>query len=154
MVVGGSRLPLLQTLSAADDRVESIILSEGNLGSDGLIGLIENVSSFRMANDDPVDFKVLELVCADLACKRSLALWAHVLWGDLNIFIYQGLNQRYVHADRSNHNSDVVGIELGLVEHVVYQILNLLDRAIAFPVSSDDWLSFLLLVHNIYILWN
>lgn len=82
---GVTLLALLEGLSAAEDDVD--VLIEGGLGlvGDELIGLADDGTALRVADQGPVDVGILELGSGDLSSESSLLLVVDVLGGDSDL---------------------------------------------------------------------
>lgn len=92
MSVGLSSFSLLKALSQAYDGVETNFLGSGNLGGDGLVGFAVLDSSLRVADEDPLDIEIFELLTADLSSEGTVGCGAHVLGADLNVFVQKGFD--------------------------------------------------------------
>jgi hypothetical protein len=81
-VDGGAGLALLEALAAAPDDADAVVGGVLGLGGDDLVGLAEDGTALRVAEDGPVDAGVLELGDGDLASEGAAGLVEDVLGGD------------------------------------------------------------------------
>ena len=137
-VVGGVSLALLQRLADAHDGVQADILGLGDLAGDHGVGLAVERAALGVADEDPVDVEVLQLLTRDLAGVSTLASLAHVLTSHLDVGVQQGLDGGDVHRDGRDEHLHLALVEGGLVEHLVDEGLGRLDGAVALPVSADN----------------
>jgi hypothetical protein len=104
-LVGHALLPLLEALSNTSNDAQT--RRDGRLGlvRDELVRVSEEGSALRVAEDDPVDVGVLELVRGDLAGESARGLGEAVLRGDLDGLLERVLDAQEV--DRGRSDDDV-----------------------------------------------
>mmetsp|Transcript_24892 Transcript_24892/g.73599 ORF Transcript_24892/g.73599 Transcript_24892/m.73599 type:complete len:351 (+) Transcript_24892:107-1159(+) len=112
----GPGLPLLQRLADARHHVEALRDSILDLLGDQLVGLIAHQTITRLwrgtalavAQDDPLDAQVNQLVRCHLAGERACATKVAVLRRDLDLGVEAGLDSRQVKERRRNDDLDLV----------------------------------------------
>lgn len=92
MSVGLSSFSLLKALTEAYDSVDTNLLGSGNLGGDCLVGFTVLGSSLGVADKDPLDIEVFKLLTADFSGEGTVWCGAHVLAGDLDVFVQKGFD--------------------------------------------------------------
>lgn len=103
-VDGLASLTSLEGLAAAPDDLETVLSGVLGLGGDGLVRLAENLTTLRVAEDDPVDVAVLELGDGDLAGEGTVGLVEDVLGGDLDVLAEGLADKREVDGGRRDNN--------------------------------------------------
>ena len=98
------RLTLLQGLAAAPDDTNTTISGELGLGSNHIVGLAQDGSSLRVAEDGPGNTAVLELGYADLTGERAIGLVKDVLGGDVDVRGQVLADEKEVQGRRGNDN--------------------------------------------------
>lgn len=101
---GLTLLALLEGLSAAEDDVNVLVESGLGLGGDELVGLADDDTALRVADQGPVDVRVLELGSGDLSSVSSLVLVVDVLGSDSNLWLSLGTGKSQVKRWWSNDN--------------------------------------------------
>jgi hypothetical protein len=81
---GLASLTLLEGLAAAPDDTNAGLSGDLGLGSDEVVGLVEDGAALGVAEDGPGDVAVLELGDGDLAGVGTVGLVEDVLGGDLD----------------------------------------------------------------------
>ena len=141
VLVGFALLSLFKTFTEADHGTESYGLSSSNLGSNLLVCLIKESAPLGVSDDDPLKIEVLELLSTDFSGEGTVAGLAHVLAGNLDFIVEQGLDRSDMDADWSNNDFKLGLVEVSLVEDIVDEVFGALDSAIALPVSTNDHFS-------------
>jgi hypothetical protein len=77
----------LERLADAKDDTKTTVKSSSGLGGDGLVRLAKESTALRVADDDPLDANIGELLDRDLASVCALLLVKDVLSGDGNIVL-------------------------------------------------------------------
>jgi len=139
--VGLSSFSLLKTLSQAYDSINTNLLGSGNLGGDIQVGFIVFGSSLGVADEDPVDTEVFNLLSADFSGEGAEGCGAHVLAGDFNIVFQNGSDCRDVDIGWGNNNFNFSGVKFCLVEDVSDELFDRLKTTITFPITADNHLS-------------
>jgi hypothetical protein len=103
-VDGLASLTGLESLAAAPDDLEAVLGGVLGLGGDGLVGLAEDLTTLRVAEDDPVDVAVLELGDRDLAGESTVGLVEDVLGGDLDVLAEGLTDEREVDGRRRDND--------------------------------------------------
>lgn len=103
-VDGLASLAGLEGLAAAPDDLETVLSGVLGLGGDGLVRLAENLTTLRVAEDDPVDVAVLELGDGYLAGEGTVGLVEDVLGGDLDVLAEGLADEREVDGGRRDNN--------------------------------------------------
>jgi len=91
-----------------------------------------------VADDDPFDIEVLDLLTAYLSGEGTVGCGAHVLAGDLNFLVQKGFDCAEVHVDWGNNNFNFGGIEISHVEDVGDELFVRFNGTVTFPVTADD----------------
>jgi hypothetical protein len=99
-VDGLASLTGLEGLAAAPDDLEAVLSGVLGLGGDRLVRLAENLTTLRVAENDPVDVAVLELGDGDLAGESTVGLVEDVLGGDLDVLAEGLTDEREVDGRR------------------------------------------------------
>lgn len=141
MGVGLSSFSLRKTLSQAYDSINTNLLGSGNLGGDIQVGFIVLGSSLGVADEDPVDTEVFNLLSADFSGEGAEGCGAHVLAGDFNIIFQNGFDCRDVDIGWGNNNINFGGVEFSLIEDVSDELFDRLKAAITFPITADNHFS-------------
>ncbi|EPY42088.1 triosephosphate isomerase (TIM) [Angomonas deanei] len=135
---GLARLALLQGLANAGDHVETLLVGIQRLLGHNLVGLPVVLTALGVAEDEPVNVKVLEDGHADLTGEGA-ALRDGVLGGDHELGVGEGaLHEGDVDEGGGDHALDVV-VDLVTVEDAD-ELLNGGLRAVALPVGGGDGL--------------
>lgn len=92
----------LEALTAAPDDLQAVLGGVLGLGGDDIIGLAEDGSALRVAEDDPVDVAVLELSNGDLASVGTVGLVEDVLGSDLDVGADGLADEREVEGGRGD----------------------------------------------------
>lgn len=103
-VDGLASLTGLEGLAAAPDDLEAVLSGVLGLGGDGLVRLAEDLTTLRVAEDDPVDVAILELGDGDLAGEGTVGLVEDVLGGDLDVLAEGLTDEREVDGRRRDNN--------------------------------------------------
>lgn len=96
----------------------------GDLSSNYLIGLPILKPTLGVANNDPVDLEILELLGSNLSGICSLTGLTHVLTSDLDVVPGECLDSRNMNADRCNHDLKLARVVLQFVQMVVDEIFH------------------------------
>ena len=99
-VVRRVSLALFQRLANAHDGVQTPILGLGNLVGDHDVCLAVKHAALRVADEDPVDVEVFQLLSRDLAGFSTLASLANVLTSHLDIRVQHRLDGGDVNRHR------------------------------------------------------
>lgn len=103
-VDGLASLTGLEGLAAAPDDLEAVLSGVLGLGGDRLVRLAENLTTLRVAENDPVDVAVLELGDGDLAGESTVGLVEDVLGGDLDVLAEGLTDEREVDGRRRDND--------------------------------------------------
>ena len=101
---GLTPLALLEGLSAAENDVDVLSKSSLGLGGDKLVGLANDDTALRVADQGPVDVGVLELGSGDLSSESSLILVVNVRGGDSDLWLGHRAGKSQVQCWWSNDN--------------------------------------------------
>jgi hypothetical protein len=99
---GLARLALLEALAAAPDDADAVLGGVLGLEGDGLVGLVEDGATLRVAEDSPVDGEVLQLLNRDLTGESTVGLVVDVLGGDLDVVLDVVADEREVESRRGD----------------------------------------------------
>lgn len=95
-------LPLLERFTNTSDDAKSGLHGGPDLVGDKLVGVAEKSSSLRVAENDPVDVGILELLWGDFTGEGTLELGVGVLGGDLDRGLDRFLDLEEVDGRRGN----------------------------------------------------
>lgn len=107
---GLALLALLEGLAAAKDDADALVEGVLGLGGDELVGLLEDDTALRVADQGPADVGVLELGGGDLAGEGALVLVVDVLGGDLDLLAELRACEKEVDGRRGDN--DLCGVTL------------------------------------------
>lgn len=100
-----------------------------------LVGLLQDDTALAVANDNPVNLGVLQLLDADLAGEGTVGLVEDVLGSDADLGVGQAAGEGEVEG--GGRDDDLgVGVELGGVE-VVHDVGDALSNTV--PVLLVNW---------------
>ena len=103
-VDGGAGLPLLETLTAAQNNADATV--EGSLGLAGNEGvvLLQDGATLGVTDEGPCDTAVLQLLGRDLTGESTVGLVVDVLGGDLDTLAEVLAGKEKVESRRSNND--------------------------------------------------
>lgn len=131
-------LALLKGLSNTGNDVQAARESILDLDSNSLVGVTVVGAAFGVADDDPLETKVLDHLRAELTSVGSISCGRGVLGGDLDAVLYLVENERNMKGSGGDH--DIHIRELRLVE-AIDEGGNRGLGAVALPVASNENLS-------------
>lgn len=151
-------LSLLEGLADAENNTEAVVKGGLGLGSDEVVGLLEDDTALRVTSQSPGDVGLLELGGRNLTSEGTVGLVEDVLGGDLETGAEVLASEEQVKGRRSNDDlcellalctsrrvcmqcllTDI-GVDLGLVQ-VVHDALDRVDRTVHLEVASDKELT-------------
>ena len=100
-----------------------------------LVGLLQDDTALAVANDNPVNLGVLQLLDADLAGESTVGLVEDVLGSDADLGVGQAAGEGEVEG-RGRDDDLGVGVELGGVE-VIHDVGDALSNTV--PVLLVNW---------------
>jgi hypothetical protein len=95
---------LFETLTEAQEGVETELLGFDKFRSNHLVGLIIDISSLRVTDKSPFDIKILQLLSTDFSGVSTCTSSTHILACNLDFIIKKGFDGSNVDADWSNDN--------------------------------------------------
>jgi hypothetical protein len=101
-VDSGAGLPLLETLTAAQDDADATIERSLGLAGNESVVLLQDGAALRVAKDGPCDTTVLELLGGDLTGEGTVGLVVDVLGGNLEALAEVLAGQEEVEGRRSD----------------------------------------------------
>lgn len=100
-----------------------------------LVGLLQDDTALAVANDNPVDLGVLQLLDADLAGESTVGLVEDVLGSNTDLGVGQAAGEGEIEG--GGRDDDLgVGVELGGVE-IVHDVGDALSNTV--PVLLVNW---------------
>lgn len=108
---GLALLALLEGLAAAKDDTNALVKRVLGLGSDEVVGLLENNTALGVTDQGPADVGVLELGGGDLAGEGALVLVKDVLGSDLDLLAELGACEKEVEGRRGDDDLCVVALD-------------------------------------------
>jgi hypothetical protein len=151
-------LSLLKGLANAENDTEAVVEGGLGLGSDEVVGLLEDDTALRVTSQGPGDVGILELGGRDLTGEGTVGLVEDVLSSNLETGAEVLAGEEQVEGRRGNDDlcellalttscsvcmqcllTDV-GVDLGLVQ-VVHDALDRVDRTVHLEVASDEELT-------------
>lgn len=133
-LVGIASLALLQGLANAGNDLETSCQSMLGLLGDQFVGLLEDGTTLRVAQNDPVDIDVLQHGWRDFASEGTLGLLVGVLAGHADAAGQQVAGVHQIDGRAADDHLGV-GVQLGLTEGLA-DLSNGLLVAVHLPVST------------------
>jgi hypothetical protein len=103
-----------------------------------LVGLTEESSALRVADDDPVDTEIFNLFSADLAGEGAILVSRDVLSSNRDGAVQHSLGGCNVDVDGGDNNFNLGLVEIHGVEDLSALLSDEVNGAVGLPVSTDD----------------
>jgi hypothetical protein len=148
-------LSLLEGLANAENNAEAVVEGGLGLGSDEVVGLLEDDTTLRVTGQGPGDVGLLELAGRDLTGEGTVGLVEDVLGSDLETGAEVLTGEEKVEGRRGDDDlckllafghtlvqclHTDVGVDLGLVQ-VVDDALDRVNGTVHLEVTSDEELT-------------
>ena len=99
------------------------------------------LATLGVADNNPVEAEVFDLVSAYFTGVGAVLLGGDVLSSDLHITVQHGFGRSDMEEYGRDNHFNSAWVELDVVEHFSALLADEVDRAIRFPVATDDVLA-------------
>lgn len=136
--LGLARLTLLLLLTDAGKHGHAVVQSDLGLLSNIRVSLAVERSSLGVAGKGPADAGVLDHGTGELAGESTIASQREVLGSNVHVVANSSLHGGQVKGSGGDHDINLGGIELEVVEDLSREILGESHSSIALPVAADE----------------